>query len=129
MELRIAIDTNRYRDFVEGLPETVGVIRRAERIYVPFIVVAELRAGFAVGSRSAENERVFERFLHRERIEILLPNMETTRRYAAIFRVLRAAGTPIPTNDIWIAALVVQHDLTLYTRDRHFDAIPQLVRM
>ncbi len=129
MELRIAIDTNRYRDFVEGLPETVGVFRNAERIFVPFIVIAELRAGFAVGSRTAENERVFERFLHRDRIEILLSTMETTRRYAELFRMLRTAGTPIPTNDIWIAALVVQHDLPLYTRDRHFDALPQLVRM
>ena len=46
-----------------------------------------------------------------------------------LYRQLRAAGTPIPTNDIWIAALVVQHDLTLFSRDAHFDALPQIPRV
>jgi predicted nucleic acid-binding protein len=55
--------------------------------------------------------------------------METTRQYANIFRQLRYAGTPIPTNDIWIAALVIQHELALYSRDAHFDSLPQLRRI
>ena len=126
MAVDIVIDTNRYRDFVDGVPETVAVFRTSPRILIPFVVVAELRAGFAVGSQSARNERVFEQFLHRPRVEVLLPSMETTRHYANLYRQLRSAGTPIPTNDLWIAALVVQHDVMLYSRDRHFDALPQV---
>jgi len=124
--VEIAIDTNRYRDFVDGVPEAVAVFRTSPRICIPFVVVGELRAAFAVGKRGAENERVFEQFLHRPRVEVLFPNMVTTRHYAHLYRQLRAAGTPIPTNDLWIAACVVQHGLTLFSRDAHFQALPQI---
>ena len=124
--IEIAIDTNRYRDFVDGDGDVLAVFRSAARIWVPFVVVGELRAGFAVGSRGTENERVFAEFLHRERVSALLPTMETTRQYGNVDRQLRAAGTPIPTNDIWIAALVLQHELLLYSRDSHFDAVAQI---
>lgn len=129
MAIEIAIDTNRYRDFVDAVPETVAVFRTAARICVPFVVVAELRAGFAVGTRGAENERVFEQFLHRPRVEVILPTMETTRHYANLYRQLRSLGTPIPTNDLWIASIVVQHELSLYSRDSHFEALPQIPRV
>lgn len=126
MGVEIAIDTNRYRDFVDGVPEAVAVLRAAPRVFVPFVVIAQLRAGFAVGSRGGENQRIFEQFLHRSRVEVLLPTMGTTRHYANLYRQLRSAGTPIPTNDLWIAAIVAQHDLTLFSRDAHFDALPQI---
>ena len=129
MALDIAIDTNRYRDFVAAVPEAVQVFRKAFRICVPFIVIAELRAGFAVGSRGRENECIFEQFLQRERVEILMPTMETTHGYAQLFRQLREAGTPIPTNDIWIAAITIQHGLYLFSRDAHFDTLPQIPRL
>ncbi|MGB8297405.1 MAG: hypothetical protein WCG85_18415 [Polyangia bacterium] len=53
---------------------------------------------------------------------------QTTHQYASLYRQLRRQGTPIPTNDIWSAALVLQHGLTLHARDRHFDHLAQLVR-
>lgn len=126
MAVDIAIDTNRYRDFVDGVSEAVAVVRAAPKIHVPFIVIAELRAGFAVGSRGEENQRVFEQFLHRPRVGVLFPTLETTRHYAHLYRQLRSAGTPIPISDLWIAALVVQHELPLFSRDAHFGALPQL---
>jgi tRNA(fMet)-specific endonuclease VapC len=129
MAIDIAIDTNRYRDFVDAAPEAVQIFRKATRICIPFIVIAELRAGFAVGKKGRENERIFEKFLQRERVEVLMPTMETTRGYAQLFRQLREAGTPIPTNDIWIAAITVQHNLYLFSRDEHFNALPQIPRM
>ena len=129
MAIEIAVDTNRYRDFVDAIPEAVAVFRTAARICVPFIVVAELRAGFGVGTRGEENGRVFEQFLHRQRVEVILPTMETTRHYANLYRQLRTAGTPIPTNDLWIAAIVVQHELCLYSRDNHFRALQQIPRV
>ena len=76
MAVEVAIDTNRYRDFVDGVPEAIAVFRAAPKVYVPFVVVAELRAGFAVGSRGDENQRIFEQFLHRPRIEVLLPPLD-----------------------------------------------------
>ena len=129
MAVDVIIDTNRYRDFVDGVPEAVAVFRTSPRVLVPFVVVAELRAAFAVGSRGARNEHVFEQFLHRPRVEVLLPTLDTTRHYANLYRQLRSAGTPIPANDLWIAALVVEHDVMLYSRDAHFDALPQLPRL
>ena len=129
MAIEIAIDTNRYRDFADGVPQVVREFQRSPKIHVPLIVIGELRAGFAVSRRGAENQRVFEQFLHRPRVNILLPSAVTATHYAALFRQLREAETPIPTNDLWIAALVIQHDITLFSRDAHFDAIPQLPRL
>ena len=61
--MRLALDTNRYTDLCKGVEETVELVSTAESVFVPFVVVAELRAGFAFGKRSAENERVLRRFL------------------------------------------------------------------
>lgn len=61
-------------------------------------------------------------------VDVLLPSWETAEQYARIFVQLKQAGTPIPDNDLWIAALVLEHDLILITRDRHFERIPQLSR-
>ena len=127
--MRIAIDANRYVDFCRGLEEAVRTFRRAERIFLPLITLAELRAGFRCGSRSEENEQYMARFLNSPRATILSPDEETTHHYARLYAQLRHQGTPIPSNDLWIAALVSQHDLYLYSRDRHFDHLPQLARI
>ena len=124
--MRLALDTNRYTDFCRGDEGVVRRLEEAEMIFVPFVVVGELRAGFAVGSKGRENERVLQRFLRRPGIETLYAGETTTRFYADLFRQLRQQDTPIPTNDLWIAALVVEHGLTLYSRDPHFRKLPQL---
>ncbi|MCH8819129.1 MAG: hypothetical protein IIB03_02275, partial [Acidobacteria bacterium] len=92
------------------------------------LVLAELRAGFLSGSRSQENEATLTRFLNSPRVETLCPDEQTTHHYARLFYQLRKQGTPIPTNDLWIASLVVQHDLVLCAQDQHFDQLPQLPR-
>ena len=124
--MRIALDTNRYRDLCEGDPETIALIQEAESVYLPFVVLAELRAGFSLGRRGRENERVLQRFLMKPGVEVLYAQDATTRSYASLYRQLRRQGTPIPTNDLWIAALVLEHGLALYTRDAHFEHLPQL---
>ena len=90
------------------------------------MVVAELRAGFAAGTKGRANERVLHRFLAQPGVEILHSTDATTRSYAVLYRQLRTQGTPIPTNDLWIAAVVTEHDLALYSRDEHVQALPQL---
>lgn len=127
--MRIAIDTNRYVDFAKGLPEAVERVRRAEEIVVPFVVLGELRAGFAGGTRSGENEANLVRFLNSRRVDVVFADEDTTHHYARLFHQLRRQGTPIPTNDLWIAALVVQHELHLFARDTHFDHLAQIPRL
>jgi len=127
--LRLLIDTNRYTDFARGEREAVDRLQRAARIFVPFVAVGELRAGFLCGSRPLRNEANLTRFLSTPRVEVLYANDETTHHYARIFRQLRTQGTPIPTNDLWTAALAVQHGLHLFARDRHFDHLPQIPRV
>ncbi len=127
--MRLALDTNRYADLCRGNPRVVEIVEAADAVWLPFIVVGELRAGCAVGSQGPRNEAVLRRFLLKPGVSVLYPDEQTTYHYATIYRQLRKQGTPIPTNDMWIAALVLQHSLTLYDRDRHFDALPQLTRV
>ena len=127
--MRLALDTNRYTDFWAGDPQVVHAVERAEEVLLPFVVVAELRYGFLKGSRRDENERVLKKFLGKPGVSVLFPDEATTFHYAAVRNQLKRAGTPIPANDMWVAALVLQHALTLYARDKHFDHLPQLMRM
>jgi len=127
--VRVALDTNRYVDLCKGVAETVAILEEAEAILLPFVVVGELRAGFALGRRQPENERILRRFLLKDGVRVLFADDQTTHHYASVFRQLRKQGTPIPTNDMWLAALVLQHDLGLHARDRHFDHLPQIVRV
>lgn len=128
MAVRLALDTNRYTDLCRGAEEVVEVVEHAEAIFLPFAVLGELRAGFSLGKRGAENERVLRRFLMKPEVGILFADEQTTHHYAALFRQLRRQGTPIPINDLWTAALVLQHDL-LCDRDHHFDHLPQIPRV
>ncbi len=127
--MRVAVDTNRYVDLCKGVAETVEVLETADVLVLPFVVLAELRAGFMLGRRQAENERALHGLLLKDGVDVLYADDQTTHHYASVYRQLRKQGTPIPTNDIWLAALVLQHNLALHARDRHFDHLPQLVRV
>jgi tRNA(fMet)-specific endonuclease VapC len=127
--VRIAIDTNRYVDFAKGVSDAVNLFRRADEILVPFVVLAELRAGFARSARPTENEANLIRFLDTRRVGLMFADEDTTHHYGRLFQQLRRQGTPIPTHDLWIAALVVQHQLRLFARDAHFDHLPQIPRL
>ena len=127
--MRIALDTNRYVDLCKGVDETVAVLEEAEAVMLPFVVLGELRAGFVHGKRQAENERTLRQFMLKDGVRVLFADDQTTHHCAAVFRQLRKQGTPIPTNDMWLAALVLQHNLALHARDRHFDHLPQIVRV
>lgn len=127
--MRIALDTNRYVDFCRDVEGVCDILERAEQVHIPFVVMAELRAGFAIGVKGRANERAFAGFLTKPGVKPLYADEQTTHHYANVYRQLRAQGTPIPTNDLWIAALVAQHNLVLFSRDVHFDHLPQLSRV
>ena len=126
--MNVALDTNAYSDFMRGDPARVQVIRTARHIHIPLIVLGELRAGFAAGKQESSNAANLQRFLNSPRVSILLPDEQTTHHYAQLYLQLRRKGAAIPTNDLWIAALVVQHNLVLCTSDPHFQHLPQVVR-
>jgi tRNA(fMet)-specific endonuclease VapC len=127
--MRVALDTNRYADLARGDRALADRLERAEAVLLPFVVVAELRAGFALGTRARRNETTLAKFLRRPAVAVLWPDEQTLHHNAAVFRQLRTQGTPIPTHDLWIAALCLQHELVLATRDSHFDHLPQLERL
>jgi tRNA(fMet)-specific endonuclease VapC len=126
--VKLALDTNRYTDLCRGEASVVQTVELADEVWLPFIVLGELRAGFAVGTQGPRNEGVLRRFLLKPGVGVLYADEQTTHHYATVYRQLRKQGTPIPTNDMWIAALVLQHSLSLYDRDTHFDALRQLTR-
>ncbi|HEV7218068.1 MAG TPA: PIN domain-containing protein [Terriglobales bacterium] len=92
-------------------------------------LLGELRAGFAVGSQGVRNEAVLRRFRLKSGVGVLYADDQTTHHYGAVYRQLRKQGTPISTNDMWIAALVLQHSPVLFARGTHFDVLPQLTRV
>jgi len=127
--VKIALDTNRYTDLCRGHASVVEIVEQATEVWLPFIVMGELCAGFAVGSQGPRNEAVLRRFLMKPGVGVLYAGEQTTHHYANVYRQLRKQGTPIPTNDLWIAALVLEHSLVLFARDAHFDFLPQLARV
>jgi tRNA(fMet)-specific endonuclease VapC len=123
----VALDTNVYSAFMRGVPGAVAALRAASEIHLPLIALGELLAGFAAGTRAAKNREELAQFMASPRVSLLEPDERTARHYADIFVALRSSGTPIPTNDLWIAALARQHRLSLLSLDSHFQAVPGLM--
>jgi len=125
--MNVALDTNAYSDFMRGDENRIAVLRTADRIYLPLIVLGELRAGFAAGNQASANAANLQKFLNSPRVSVLLPDEQSCHHYAQICLQLRNKRVAIPTNDLWIAALAVQHDLVLCSSNAHFDHFPQLL--
>jgi tRNA(fMet)-specific endonuclease VapC len=122
------LDTNVYSRFRRGDAAALSAIRAAHEIHLPLIVLAELLAGFAAGNHAARNREELAAFLAAPRVLLLKPDEKTADHYAVIHVALRKQGTPIPTNDLWIAALARQHRLALFSFDEHFSVVPGLAR-
>ena len=125
---RVLVDTNIYSLAMRGEADIVAALRRIDAVFISAVSLGELFAGFKAGGREAQNRRELAVFLDSPRVEVLAVDPETADCYAEILARLRAQGTPIPTNDIWIAAAAFQHGLKLFTRDRHFQQVPGLMR-
>ena len=125
--MRVLLDTSAYSAFMRGHEEIRQAIRTNEEIFLNAIVVGELTAGFIKGGRRRKNEAELRRFLASTRVGLLDVTDETAERYAAILNGLWQAGTPIPTNDIWIAASAMEYGLSVLTTDQHYQKIPQII--
>jgi predicted nucleic acid-binding protein len=101
----------------------VAVLRHAPEMLVSVIVLGELLAGFAAGSRQRENRDDLTRFLHSPRVRVVPIGPGTADFYALVYAALRQQGQPIPTNDLWIAASCLEHGAALLTLDSHFQHV------
>lgn len=128
MEVRVALDTNRLTDLFRGDAGLAEHLGGCDEVWIPLPVLAEIKAGFHGGIHGRRNEVLLQELIAKETVGVLLPGRETAEHYARLFVQLKGAGTPVPDNDLWIAALALEHDLLLITRDRHFERIPQLLR-
>ena len=127
--MKVLLDTNRLSDALAQVDEVIDVLETSEVVFVPVIALGEIRSGFLGGRRAADNETRLAWFLSQDGVQVLSVDGPVSHRYAQIHRSLRAVGTPIPTNDLWIAAIAIEHGLAVYTRDDHFTAIPGLARV
>jgi len=123
----LILDTNALSAAAENEPSALAVVATADRLDVPVIVLGEYRLGISRSRYRAAYEEWMAAWL--AAVTVLDIDAETTRSYAAIGVELRDKGTPIPTNDLWIAALCRQHSLPLLSRDRHFDYVSGLKRL
>lgn len=117
------LDTSAYSNFRRGNEEVAALLDQAELVGVSTIALGELRTGFLLGGKRQRNEAELAAFLDSPVVEVLPVDAETSRHYAEIVAELRKAGTPVPTNDIWIAATAARNGTTVLTCDDHFERI------
>lgn len=123
----VLLDTSAYSAFLRGHPAVKSVLQCAARVVLTPVVLGELLAGFRSGGRRKKTEAELDRLLASPRVDVVAVDAETAERYAVILHALRQAGTPIPTNDVWIAASAMQHGLRLLTTDVHYSRVSQVV--
>jgi len=124
---RILIDTNVYTAFKLGDPTITTTLSRAEEILVSSTVLGELLCGFKCGSKEPQNREELALFLDTPRVTVVACDEGTAEFYAEIFRTLRSAGRPVPTNDMWIAAAAMQHGAAVCSLDSHFRDVDGLL--
>jgi tRNA(fMet)-specific endonuclease VapC len=125
--MKILLDTSAYVGFKLNLEQVVSMIANAEHIYFSPVVLGELMFGFRNGSRFRENMEDLNRFMQHEVVELVPVGSLTADRYSRIASHLKHQGTPIPTNDLWIAAQTMEYGAELVTSDKHFESISGLV--
>jgi predicted nucleic acid-binding protein len=123
----IALDTNAYAAFKRGVPEAAEIIRHVPLIGISSVVLGELLAGFAAGTRGTENRRELEQFLGSDRVQLLAVDRATAEYYATVYQQLKRKGRPIPTNDIWLSATALQHSLAVFSYDNHFESVDDVI--
>ena len=123
---RHCLDTSAYSHFKRGDPQAVELIDRADWIGMPAVVIGELWLGFLLGRRAHDNQVELEQFLANPVVEVLPVDEEVAHLYADIVADLRKAGTPLPTNDMWIAAAAARAGAAVITYDDHFKTISRV---
>ncbi|HCC69173.1 MAG TPA: VapC toxin family PIN domain ribonuclease [Nitrospiraceae bacterium] len=124
---RIILDTSGYSAYLRGSTAIRLAIQQTNEIFFNPIIVGELLAGYIIGKSEKKNRAILQKFLSSPRVKIVDIDEETSERYAIIMNYLHTKGTPIPTNDLWIAASAMQHGLMVLTTDNHYLKVPQII--
>ena len=124
--MNVLLDTSAYSALQRGYQPVLEVLRRSETVAVSTVVLGELYSGFRAGNRWADNTAQLMQFLSKPSVRVVNVTEETALRYAEVDVYLRKRGRPIPRNDVWIAAVALEHGLQLLTLDVHFREIPLL---
>ena len=123
----VCLDTSAYSKLMRGRPALTVRLEEADTVYVPATVLGELHAGFAMGSRPDANTAELREFLDQPAVVVVPIGESVAERYGKLVQQLRAQGCPIPTNDIWIAAVVFETGSRLVGYDSHFEQVPGLI--
>jgi len=122
----VLLDTTAYSRLMAGDQRVLEAVAGAETVFVSVIIMGELHAAFAKGTRKKENRGILDRFLRKPTVKILPVMAETAEIFGEIKHGLQEAGTPIPINDIWISAQARETGAMLITYDAHFRTVPGL---
>ena len=123
---KIVLDTNAYTRLLTGEEDVLDIIGTAETVYMSIFVLGELFAGFAGGTKERQNKEILNRFLLKPTAKILNATAETAEVFGKVKQNLKEAGTPIPINDVWIAAHAIETGSTIITYDNHFKNVAGL---
>ena len=123
----VCVDTSAYSQLMRGREALRVRLEEADTVYVPATVLGELYAGFEMGSRLRDHAAELHEFLQQPGVSVVHTGENVAERYGKLVQQLRAQGTPIPTNDIWIAAAALETGSRLLGYDAHFEHVPGLI--
>lgn len=125
--MKLLLDTNAYSALMADRGRVADMVRRADAVLLSAVVLGELLFGFRNGARYSENRAQLDRFLSQTFVESIEVTLETAERFGLVATQLRRHGTPIPTNDVWIAAHAMESGGHLLSFDQHFEAVEGLL--
>lgn len=123
---KLSLDTNAYSRLLLGDKRVISLLEYAEEIIIPIIVIGELIYGFKNGTQYSKNMTLLNELLQKPEVLICHTSISTAELFADIKMDLKTKGKPIPTNDIWIAAITMENGSTLISYDKHFEHIQGL---
>ena len=121
--MRVLLDSNAYSRLMRGDDQAAAAVRDATEVLMSAVVVGEVLYGFRSGSRLERNMADLRSFLSNPYVSFVPVGPVTADRYSRIAAALRAKGSPIPTNDVWIAAHALETGADLVSADRHFESV------
>ena len=126
MEVKLLLDTSAYSGFRRGVSSVVEKISGSDSVLISPVMLGELMFGLRKGGKFEQNMRMLRRFLDHEAVEVAPLGAVTADRYSRIVMQLKKDGSPMPINDVWIAAQAMEHGAELLTSDRHFEQVAGL---
>lgn len=124
---KLLLDTNAYTRLFRGDTTVLEALGRADTVFLSVFVLGELYAGFKGGKKETENRHQLDDFLRRPTVRILIATRETSDIFGTLKDRLKKSGTPIPINDVWIAAHAAESGSHLLTYDTHFENVPGIL--